>query len=140
MQKDPTRSRTLLYALPSDFAGWRRGGRAAAAPGAFPVLRGGPAGSVLTSPPVPAPLPFDRLVLSVNARVTGAGTLRAEVSVLRGKWSPWFAMADLGSSRGASVPSIPRPEGEVGQDLLSLKKKASALRVRFRFTGPASSR
>lgn len=139
MNGDPTRSRTLLYALPPDFAAWRGGGRAALPPGGFPVLRGGPDGASLTSPTIPAPLPFDRLILSINARIKGGGTLRAEVSVRQGRWSPWFAMADISAARGASVPSKPLRQGTVDQDLLSLGRKAAALRLRFRFTGPAGA-
>jgi hypothetical protein len=140
MAKDPTRSRTLLYALPSDFAGWRRGGHASRLPAGFPVLRGGPAVSALISPALAAPLAFDQLILSVNAAVKGAGVLRAEVSVLQKEWSPWFAMADLRGAEGSSVPSKPVPQGEVGQDLLKLTRKASAFRLRFLLTGGPSSR
>lgn len=140
MTKDPTRSRTVLYALPSDFAAWRTRGRAAFQLSGFPALRGGRGKAALLSPAVSAPLPFDQLVLSANAPLNGGGVLRAEVSVLQGKWSPWFAMADLRASRGASVPSRPRAEGEVGQDLLKLRKKASAFRLRFVLTGGPAAR
>ena len=140
MKKDPTRSRTVLYALPSDFADWRKAGRASVPAGAFPVLRGGPAGSVLGSPAANAPLPFDQLILSVNASIRGGGTLRAEVSVRQKGWSPWFAMAELRGTEGYSVLSKPVPQGEVGQDLLKLTRKASSFRLRFLFSGPAASR
>lgn len=139
MAKDPTRSRTVLYALPSDFTGWRAAGRAAVPAEELPVLRGGTRASRLVSPVIPAPLSFDHLILSVNAPVKGGGTLRAEVSVLQKKWSPWFAMAELRGAEGSSVPSRPLPQGEVGQDLLKLNRKASAFRLRFVFSGPAGS-
>ncbi len=140
MIKDPTRSRTVLYALPSDFAGWRTTGRASVPASGRPVLRGGSGKSALSSPAAAAPLLFDQLVLSVNASVKGAGSLRAEVSVLQKKWSPWFAMAELRGAEGSSVPSRPLPQGEVGQDLLKLTRKAAAFRLRFVFSGPAGSR
>ncbi|KAF0124584.1 MAG: hypothetical protein FD189_2303 [Elusimicrobia bacterium] len=141
MTKDPTRSRTVLYALPSDFSGWRAGGRAAVPEKGWPVLRGGYGKAALFPPPVTAPLLFDQLVLSANADIRGNGVLRVEVSVPQaGRWSPWFAMADLKRRGGASVPSKPLPQGEVGEDLLKLKTKASAFRLRFVFSGPAGSR
>lgn len=140
MIKDPTRSRTVLYALPSDFSGWRAAGPAAVPADERPVLRGGTRASRLVSPVIPAPLAFDHLILSVNAPVKGGGTLRAEVSVLQKKWSPWFAMAELRGAEGSSVPSKPLPQGEVGQDLLKLTRKASAFRLRFVLSGPAGSR
>lgn len=140
MTKDPTRSRTVLFALPPDFADWRKAGRASIPAGGFPVLRGGSSGSALVSPVMSAPLPFDQLILSVNAAVKGGGALRAEVSVLQKGWSPWFAMAELRGAGGSSVPSKPLPQGEVGQDLLKLARKASAFRLRFVLSGPAGSR
>ncbi len=140
MTKDPTRSRTVLYALPSDFTDWRRAGRASVPAGGFPVLRGGARGSALGSPAADAPLPFDQLILSVNASIKGGGTLRAEVSVRQKGWSPWFAMAELRGAEGSSVRSKPVPQGEVGQDLLRLARRASAFRLRFLLSGPAGSR
>lgn len=138
------RSHTLVHALPGDFRGaelenlepaeFTEGVFRTVSPGSKPVT------AVLTSPPLKALFPFDRLLLAADASMKPGDELSFQAQVKAGDdWSPWFDFGIFSEGGAASAGAQENTFGRMAIDTVVLKARAEYLRYRVKLSARSGS-
>jgi len=142
----PARSVSIVHLLPGDFdnAELKDFMVSDLPDGALSVVTGGskPVSAVLTSAPIKAAFPFNRLLAGANAALGPRDRLELAAQVKNETgWSPWFEFGGFSQAgETASVKDQQNPFGRMETDVVTLAAKARYLRYRVTLRAEAGSR